>query len=235
MSESILFSFSGGNMRLEKASHKAIVYACMNFHYAKSVPVNVTGFSVFNDENEWCGVVLFGSGAANNLAMPFGLNQGEVIELVRMALNGKHLITSKVLSLSLKLIKKNLPLCKIIVSYADSEKNHYGTIYQAANFIYVGYSVDTNLVVNGTRKHRRSLGSIYGTSSIEKLKQKGLEIENIITKPKWKYIYPLHKSMIPLCKSLSKPYPKPAELAHKGEHESFQTQGAFDSTIPLKD
>jgi hypothetical protein len=39
-------------MRLEKASYKAIVYACMNFHYAKSIPVVQSGFSVFNDLNE---------------------------------------------------------------------------------------------------------------------------------------------------------------------------------------
>ena len=34
-------------MRLEKASYKAIKYACLNFHYAKSIPVNTFGYSVF--------------------------------------------------------------------------------------------------------------------------------------------------------------------------------------------
>jgi hypothetical protein len=60
-------------MRLEKASHKAIKYACMNFHYAKAVPVNVLGFSVFNQKNEWCGCILYGSGANNNMPKPYGL------------------------------------------------------------------------------------------------------------------------------------------------------------------
>ena len=46
-------------MRLETASYKAIKYACQNFHYAKSTPVNVVGFSVFNDNEEWCGCVVF--------------------------------------------------------------------------------------------------------------------------------------------------------------------------------
>ena len=67
-------------MRLEKASRKAIVYACMNFHYAKTIPVNVFGYSVFNNKNEWCGVILYGTGAANNIGMPFGLSQGQVLE-----------------------------------------------------------------------------------------------------------------------------------------------------------
>lgn len=195
-------------MRLEKASHKAIVYACMNFHYAKSIPVNTFGFSVFNDENEWCGVIIYGTGAANNIAMPFGLNQGQVIELVRMALNGKQGTTTKAMAISLKLLHKYLPNVKLIVSYADSEQGHIGTIYQATNWYYIGYSTDTNLVINGKREHRRTLGSRYGTSSIEKLKQKGLKVELIKTKPKWKYIYPIDKTLINYCKSLSKPYPK---------------------------
>ena len=195
-------------MRLEKASHKAIRYACMNFHYAKSVPVNTFGYSVFNKKDEWCGVILYGNGATNNIAVPFGLNQGHVIELVRMALNGKQGSTSKCMAISLRLIKIHTPNTKLIVSYADSEKGHVGSIYQATNWYYIGYSTDTNLVINGKREHRRTLGSRYGTSSIEKLKDKGLKVELIKTKPKWKYIYPIDKSLLNLCKSLSKPYPK---------------------------
>ena len=128
-------------MKLEKASYKAVSFACLNFHYAKSIPVNTFGYSVFNDNNEWCGVVLYGTGANNNLASQYKLNQGNVIELVRMALNGKQESTSKALSLSLKLIKKDLPLCKLIISYADKDQNHNGTIYQATNWYYVGQSM----------------------------------------------------------------------------------------------
>jgi hypothetical protein len=90
-------------MRLEIASYKAIKYACLNFNYAKAVPVNTFGYSVFNDKNEWCGVILYGSGASNNLGKQLNLVQGQYMELVRMALNGKHESTSKALSLSLKL------------------------------------------------------------------------------------------------------------------------------------
>ena len=93
-------------MKLELASYKAIKYACLNFHYAKSLPVNTIGFSVFNTKNEWCGVVLYGTGANNNIANTYQLKQGQVIELVRMALNGKQESTSKTLSISLKLVKK---------------------------------------------------------------------------------------------------------------------------------
>ena len=67
-------------MRLEIASAKAVKYACMNFHYAKAVPGVGYAFSVFNEKNEWCGVVCFGVGATNNIGRPFKLNNGISIE-----------------------------------------------------------------------------------------------------------------------------------------------------------
>jgi len=38
-------------MRLEKASHKAIKYACLNFHYAKAIPNVGLAYNVFNLKN----------------------------------------------------------------------------------------------------------------------------------------------------------------------------------------
>jgi hypothetical protein len=200
-------------MRLEIASYKAIKFACLNFHYAKSVPVNVFGYSVFNKNNEWCGVILYGTGAANNIGEPFNLKQGQIVELVRMALNGKQESTTKCMAISLKLIKKNAPNLKLIVSYADSEQGHFGIIYQATNWFYIGFSIDTNMMINGKREHRRTLGSRYGTSSYDKLINMGLNVEIIKTMPKWKYIYPLHNSMLTLCNTLKKEYPKKAIIA----------------------
>jgi hypothetical protein len=223
-------------MRLEIASHKAIKYACMNFHYAKAVPNVGIAFNVYNQNNEWCGVICYGVGATNNIASPYGLKQGQVIELLRMALNGKQESTTKALSLSLKLISKKTPNVKLIISYADSEQGHFGIIYQATNWFYTGYSVDTNLIVNGKREHRRTLGSRFGTCSSEKIRDLGYKVEVLKTMPKWKYIYALDKTMIPLCKSLSKPYPKKeinAAVAHLGEQLTTSQEGAFDATLPL--
>jgi len=198
-------------MRLEKASSKAIKYACLNFHYAKAIPNVGLAYNVFNNNNEWCGTICYGIGATNNIASPYNLNQGQVIELVRMALNGKQESTTKAMAISLKLLKKDTPNVKLIVSYADSEQGHFGIIYQATNWFYTGFSTDTNLIINGKREHRRTLGSRYGTCSAIELRKKGLNVEVLKTLPKWKYIYPLDKSLIPLCKSLSKEYPKTSD------------------------
>lgn len=199
-------------MRLEIASYKAIKYACMKFHYAKSVPVNTFGYSVFNAKNEWCGVVLYGSGANNNLPKPYGLVAGEAIELVRMALNGKQESTSKAMAISLKLLRKSLPLCKLVISYADIDQNHTGIIYQATNWYFTGETnigMRTGFIINGKKTHNKTVHSKGIKQSLDEVrKHLDKNAEPYITKGKRKYIFPLDKSLIPLCKSLSKPYPK---------------------------
>lgn len=198
-------------MRLEKASYKAIKYACLKFHYAKSVPVNVFGYSVFNEKKEWCGVVLYGSGATPNISNPYKLKQGQVIELVRMALNGKQKNTSKILALSLKLIKKDLPLVKLVVSYADIDQNHLGIIYQATNWYFTGKcneNTRTGFIINGKKIHNKTLHGMGKTQNLKGAREIDINAKEFISKGKRKYIYPIDKSLIPMCKELAKPYPK---------------------------
>ena len=63
-------------MRLTRATQQAIKFACLHFHYSKAVPANPIGYNVYNDADEWCGVVLFGTGATPNIGMPYNLPQG---------------------------------------------------------------------------------------------------------------------------------------------------------------
>lgn len=146
-------------MRLTYATNKAINYACKHFHYAKATPVNTLGYNVYNDDDEWCGCVLFGSGANNNIGNEYGLKQGQVLELVRVALNGKQSCTSQVVSASLKQLHKDCPLCRLVVSYADCDQSHLGTIYQATNWCFVGTMMqnvhDSSWIINGKRYHGR--------------------------------------------------------------------------------
>lgn len=215
-------------MRLEIASNKAIKYACMNFHYAKAVPVNTFGYSVFNDNNEWCGVALFGTGASPQIGKQYNLAQGQVIEFVRMALNGKQKDSvSKIMSISLRLLYKKNPLVKLIVSYADQEQGHLGIIYQASNWYYLG-EVKSPPIIEG--KHNKSMGGSIGAA--RKLLKR--EPKVYFPKPKHKYIYPLDKTLILLCKSLSKPYPKQAVEVHKlNSSQTSEKVGGANPTQPL--
>ena len=188
-------------MRLEKASTKAIRYACMNFHYTKKVPAGASlSFSCFNNNGDWCGIIMFGYPPSPSIPKQYGLCNGQVYELRRVALNGKQEITSAYISIAIKLFRKRIPLCKLLVSWADTSQNHTGTIYQATNWFYCGKnSTGTEYFYNGEWKHGKAKGGWH--IDFTKLpKRKSTE--------KHRYIYPLTKELIPLCKSLSKPYPK---------------------------
>jgi len=164
--------------------------------------MNPVGYSVFNDNDEFCGCVIYGRGANNNISKPFNLPQGRVIELTRMALNGKHGETSKVLAVSLRLIKKDIPFIDIVVSFADHEQGHKGVIYQASNWIYLGESKRQREVLcpeTGKLLHKRVANSRYGTI-------KGLEKTKIMFKHK--YVYAYDKKMRNLLLLNAMPYPK---------------------------
>lgn len=193
-------------MILKKTTHKAIKYACMNFHYAKAIPVTRIGFSVFNNQNEWCGVITYGGGAGSNLGAPYGLLQGQYLELTRMALNGKQESTSKAMALSIKLIKKYCPTVKLLISYADKGQNHIGTIYQATNWYFVDETESSGIEYFYKNKwtHNRTIRQTLSKevlNNLQKRKKTG----------KYKYIYPLNNTMISLCKELKKDYPKNAQ------------------------
>lgn len=175
-------------IRLFKATPEQIRYSCLYFHYAKTIPSCQLGFSCF-DNLTFLGVILYGGGANNNLAKKYGLLQGQIMELVRVALNGKQEFpTSKYVALSIKLLHKHKPLVKMLISYADTKQGHKGIIYQATNWIHDGM-VDSESAVDpktGEVKHTRSLHSKYG--SIKGFKR-------VKDMPKHRYIYPFDENL----------------------------------------
>ena len=199
-------------MRLERASSKAVRFAIMNWHYSKAVPSVILAYSVFNEEGEWCGVICYSNGASPNIGSPFGLRQGQIVELVRVALNGKQQSTSKAVAISLRLLKKDAPAVQMVVSFADLEQGHIGTIYQASNWTFIGYSTnDTKYRVRGKVYHPKSLHSLYGKGgqSLAWLKANvDPNAEVFVTKGKPKYIYPLTKTARQTAHALARPYPK---------------------------
>ena len=217
-------------MILKRASTKAIVYSCKNYHYSKKPPVlNGFSFSVFNKNNEFCGCIVYGYGGNYRIGNKYGLKQGQVLELVRMALNGKQSSTSKALSLSLKLLKKKAPSVKLVVSYADKGQNHIGIIYQATNWIYEtqNESSTTEYLINNIWLHSRSANMIIkrknlNRASIKKRKASG----------KIKYLYPLNKDLRVKLLKISKKYPK--RICDGGVNRSTTSfHGVGEGAVPI--
>ena len=199
------------SLKIDHCSFEAAKYAVMNWHYSKAMPSGkLIKYGVWED-NTFIGAVIYGRGANNNMLKTYGLKSIEGCELVRIALN-KHVVpVTKIMSITIRMLKKQNPGLRIIASYADDDQDHVGSIYQANNWIYTGKTsgVNTgNFIVNGNQMHGRSVSEKFGTASIEKLMAKGINIKKHTGKGKFKYIYPLDKQMMNECMKLSKDYPK---------------------------
>ncbi|MDR1587163.1 MAG: DUF4338 domain-containing protein [Treponema sp.] len=189
-------------MRAGIAADEAVRYACAKFHYAGKPPaVYCAAYSIFNDNEEWCGVIVFGSGTTNNTAKTFRIVNGEILELNRVALNGRQGITSRALMLAVRNLKQDFPHVRLLVSFADSEQRHLGILYQAANWIYTGESYTAQFFdKTGKRIHGRVQSD-----------HPGWDLRKKPGKAKYRYYLLLHKNDKPLrarLESLRLPYPK---------------------------
>ena len=158
-------------------------------------------------------MVIYSAGANRNIGKPYGLFMGEVLELVRVALNGKQEHTSQVVAETLRRLHKDAPNVKMVLSYADSGQGHVGTIYQATNWLYVGDSKDQPyFVIDGKPRHKKFLDSKGWPASIDWIR------EHVDRKAylksggdKRKYLYFFDRKTRKRLGHLAKPYPKQPE------------------------
>jgi len=110
----------------------------LDIHYAHRMPSISFSFGLFYKE-ELVGVITYGKPASSALQKGIAgeKNSRLVYELNRLVLkNNKKNEASFLISQSFKLLPKPL----ILVSYADTEQGHIGTVYKATNWINTGLS-----------------------------------------------------------------------------------------------
>lgn len=199
-------------LKLDWATYKAAKYACENYHYAGVIPAGKLIKVGVWENGKYIGCIIYGKGANFNIHKPYNLKVNEVCELVRVALKNHIHPVSKMLALSIKFVKRCCPDLKLIVSYADTNQNHHGGIYQATNWIYTGKSSSKKACIyKGKEVHTRSVWD-WEKKSDPRVKQ----VIHVMKKGKHRYVYPLCKSMYYL-KEKGLPYPK------RVEHESNAT------------
>ncbi len=174
--------------------------ACLHWHYSKCTPAGkLVKVGVWED-GVFVGAVIFSRGANAHIGEPYGLKQIKVCELTRVALTQHKATVSRILSIAIRMVKKHCPGLRLIVSYADTEQNHHGGIYQASNWLYCGQIISTPKVVyQGRVRHMRSVTSIRGTA---------IGLPNLPPTFKHKYLYPLDEIIRKRIEKLRKPYPK---------------------------
>lgn len=211
------------DLRIDWATHKAAKYACENWHYSGCLPVGKLVKVGAWEDGKYIGVVLFGRGANNNMLKPFGLEQDQGCELVRIALTKHNSPVSRITAQAIRFLKKQSDGLRLIVSYADPEQGHHGGIYQAGNWIYTGPSGKAiKVFYNGKWSHKKTVDDAGVDQS--KLKKK-------IVQGKHKYLMPLDDEMRKRILLLAKPYPKRAKQAMDSSPES-QRQGSADPHAP---
>tara|TARA_R100001086_G_scaffold45264_1_gene20062 strand:- start:47 stop:727 length:681 start_codon:yes stop_codon:yes gene_type:complete len=193
------------SLKLDWATYEAAKFACLNWHYSKCLPVGKLVKIGVWEENKFIGVVLFGRGANKSLGQPYGCDQTESCELVRIALRIHKTPVSKIISIALKFLKKSNPKMKLVVSFADIEQNHHGGIYQATNWIYDGKSNTADeYLFKGKRWHGRAFRKTHGSHL--KFIDKGLEI--VQGSQKYRYLFPLDQKLRDTLIKKALPYPK---------------------------
>jgi hypothetical protein len=117
----------------------------------------------------------------------------ECAELCRIALDRHVTPVSRIISIAVKMLKREMPGIRLIVSYADLNQGHLGKIYRASNWLFVGETGhEAGIMLNGKLTHRRTINSKYGTSDIDWLRNRvDPSARRHEGKPKFKYLLPL--------------------------------------------
>jgi hypothetical protein len=161
-------------------------------HYSgKVVPNSTLHFGCFLDE-KLHGVMSYGGSMRKDLIQPLVADTGwhEFIELNRMAFDDylPKNSESRCIAVSIKLIKKNAPQIKWIISFADSTQCGDGTIYRASGFVLTGIKENSQLAINPINKkveHKITAfhnGNEYDFKNWEKVKGHQLKYIYLIDK-----------------------------------------------------
>ena len=226
------------DLHVDFCDHSAAKHAVMRWHYSRAMPSSkLVRFGVWEDE-KFSGAVIFGIGANRHLARPFSLADTEVCELVRVALApGRAYPTSQVVAIALKLLKRQSPGLRLVVSYADLGEGHLGTIYQAGGWLYLGTSEQSYLRIHGRIVHPRTVYDRYGRGgqSVPWLRENvDPKAERVEMAPKLRYAMPLDKAMRRKLARQALPYPKNAAEVIPGDTPGVQPgKGGSSPTRPL--
>lgn len=217
-------------LKLDWCSHAAAKYAVEHWHYSRSMPVGKTA-RVGVWEGNFVGCVIFAWGMNKDLGTPYKLSLGECAELVRVAMGKHESPVSRVIAIAIKLLRKQSPGLRLLVSFADPSEGHHGGIYQAHGWVYAGKSPrSVEWVLNGKRLNRRAYtGQQFGggKSSVAGIPKGAIKRA---VEGKHRYLMPLDAEMRERIMPLSKPYPKRAgsetmdtPAIHAGEGGSTPT------------
>ncbi len=214
------------SLRLDWATHAAAKFACENWHYSKKIPVNKLAKVGVWENDKFIGVVIFSCGSAgcSSYSKSLGIKNTEIAELARVALTKHSAPVTKIIGIAVRMIRRKMPGLKVLVSYADREQKHVGTIYQAGNWSYVGLSSKDVAYIDrtGKRHHSRNVSESGWKvhCGVRARCPRPSQMRKIDVPPKHKYLMSLDQEMKQKISIISKPYPKRAPEAEASMRSS---------------
>ena len=238
--------FNPSNVFLREVSKETAKDMIIKYHYSHKWTLCRIAYGIyykldkdcdfFNEREErLIGVVVYGQPVGRSAARSISniVKISEVFELTRLFIHDGYgsNIESYCVSQSLKMVKRDFPKLKAVISYADGEQGHKGVIYQATGFYYQGNSAlalmpNYSVSLIGPPHHwihSRTISSTYGSHNVEHLKKKiGKTFWRKKESSKHRYVYLLcnkvdKKKILANLKHPFLPYPK--EAIHRDEIE----------------
>jgi hypothetical protein len=200
-------------LKLDWCSHEAAKYAVEHWHYSRCMPKSKLAKVGVWEDGKFVGCVIFGVGATSDLVKSYGLDKTQGCELVRVALKGHASPVSRIVSIALKMLKREMPGLRLVVSFADPEQGHVGGIYQAGGWFFLGRSqASEEYIVNGKRWHGRALRHEKPAHLTTKQAAARMDpdFKVVLGSTKYRYLMPLDDEMRAKLLPLAKPYPKRA-------------------------
>lgn len=179
-------------MALEQYSIKRITYSqamdiVVSRHYLhRKCPCSVA-FGLFHGD-EIKGVICYGTPSSAPLRSGIAGDDEKlnVIELTRL-----WVCDSAPKNSESYLIGNTLKKCgkEIVVSFAEIDQGHIGTVYQATNWIYLGLSAKrTNWKIKGIEKHCQTIADKYTAAELKEKYGDAFYLEDRPRKHRYVYI-----------------------------------------------
>lgn len=153
------------NWYVKRVERKDVSEFIEAWHYSGSINGCIADFcyALFDDKDVMKGALFYGRMAMANQWKRFAEEAQDVIELRRLCCiddtprNAESFLIGK----SLKMLKKDWG-GKTVVSYADKEYGHLGTIYKATNFKMIGEIKGARVIMyQGKRYHDKTIRTKY--------------------------------------------------------------------------
>jgi hypothetical protein len=151
--------------KVERCERKDISSFIETHHYSGSINGCIADycFQLLDTKGALVGALFYGRMAMAGQYKRFTDTEQDVTELRRLCCiddtpkNAESFLVGR----TLRWLKKNTDL-KLVVSYADAEYGHSGTIYKASNFEYLGLKAGARVIMLGDKKyHDKTIRTKY--------------------------------------------------------------------------